>query len=194
MTLAKDSKIVVAGGGGFIGGHLIGSLIGQGFTNLRAVDIKPQDQWYQVFDQVENVVADLRDFHNCKGACEDASHVYNLACDMGGMGFIENNKALCMISVLINTHLLMAARESGVERFFFASSACVYNAEKQLSPEVDSAERIGCLPGHARRRLRLGKTVLGTDVSTLQRGLWTAHAGRPIPQRVWPTWHLGWRT
>jgi len=134
--LNKHEKILVAGGGGFIGGHLVKKLLDQGYSNIQSVDIKPLDQWYQVFPQVDNVVADLRDADNCHAACVDAKHVYNLACDMGGMGFIENNKALCMISVLINTHLLIAARDAGVERYFYASSACVYNEEKQLSPEV----------------------------------------------------------
>ncbi len=128
--------VVVAGAGGFIGGHLVRSLIEQGHENVRAVDIKDTGEWYQVFDEAENVVADLQDMENCRRVCGNAVRIYNLAADMGGMGFIENNKALCMLSVLINTHLLMAARELGVERFFYASSACVYNAEKQISEDV----------------------------------------------------------
>lgn len=146
VKLDKQAKILVAGGGGFIGGHLVKYLRNQGYCNLRSVDIKPIDQWYQVFDDVENVVADLKDFDNCKGACEDASHVYNLACDMGGMGFIEQNKALCMISVLINTHLLMAARDTGVERFFYSSSACVYNQEKQADENVVALKETDAYP------------------------------------------------
>ncbi|HEX7377263.1 MAG TPA: NAD-dependent epimerase/dehydratase family protein [Pirellulales bacterium] len=125
--------VVVAGGGGFIGGHLVRELLQNGFPNVRAVDIKPFDEWHQMFPDAENIVADLKDRQTCLDACRDAWHVYNLAADMGGMGFIENNKALCMLSVLINTHLLMAAREAGAERYFYASSACVYNAEKQRS-------------------------------------------------------------
>jgi GDP-D-mannose 3',5'-epimerase len=132
----KDDLILVGGAGGFIGGHLVGDLVRRGFTNIRAVDIKPVVEWYQVFDQVENVCADLRDRDVCFHACREAADVYNLAADMGGMGFIENNKALCMLSVLINTHLLLAAKEMGVRRYFYASSACVYNADKQKSPEV----------------------------------------------------------
>ncbi len=132
----SNKNILVAGGGGFIGGHLVARLLERGFTNIRVVDIKPTDQWYQVLDNAENVVADLQILENCKGACEDVDIVYNLAADMGGMGFIENNKALCMLSVLINTHLLMAAHEMGVDRFFYASSACVYNAEKQKREDV----------------------------------------------------------
>jgi nucleoside-diphosphate-sugar epimerase len=129
-------KIVVCGGGGFIGGHLVADLLKQGQHEIRAVDIKPFDEWYQQFPEVENLQLDLQD----KGACEQASRgagiVYNLAADMGGMGFIENNRALCMLSVLINTHLLMAAKKFGVERYFYSSSACVYRADKQTSPDV----------------------------------------------------------
>ena len=127
--------ILVGGGGGFIGGHLVAHLLAEGHT-VRSVDIKPQDQWYQVSEGAENLVADLKDRQACQTACEGMQDVYNLAADMGGMGFIENNKALCMLSVLINTHLLQAANETGVERFFYASSACVYNADKQVSEDV----------------------------------------------------------
>ncbi|MEO8164126.1 MAG: NAD-dependent epimerase/dehydratase family protein, partial [Betaproteobacteria bacterium] len=128
--------IVVGGGGGFIGGHLVGELKKQPDVRLRVVDIKPLNQWYQVHPEAENVVADLKDPHACRAACEDAADIYNLACDMGGMGFIENNKALCMISVLINTNLLIAAKELEAKRYFYASSACVYAADKQRSEDV----------------------------------------------------------
>ena len=136
MIKNKLDKIVVCGGGGFIGGHLIAYLHQQGYKNLRAVDIKPLNEWYQYFPAIENMALDLKDKNNCYEAVKDAKYVYNLACDMGGMGFIENNKALCMMSVLINTHLLMASRDLGVKRFFYSSSACVYNADKQKLPEV----------------------------------------------------------
>jgi nucleoside-diphosphate-sugar epimerase len=131
-----NGLIVIGGAGGFIGGHLMADLLARGYSNLRAVDIKPFDEWYQIFDCVENVQADLQDRSACRLACADAHEVYNLAADMGGMGFIENNKALCMLSVLINTHLLMEARDAGVQRFFFSSSACVYNADKQRDTNV----------------------------------------------------------
>jgi nucleoside-diphosphate-sugar epimerase len=132
----KNDRIVVCGAGGFIGGHLIADLRRQGYTNLRAVDLKPLSKWYQCFPDVENCVLDLQDKANCYQAVQGASHVFNFAANMGGMGFIENNKGLCMLSVLINTHLLMASRDVGAERFFFSSSACVYNADKQKSPEI----------------------------------------------------------
>jgi GDP-D-mannose 3', 5'-epimerase len=133
--MTRDRLVVVAGGGGFIGGHLIATLRAEG-RRIRAVDVKPMEEWYQQFDDVENVVADLQRREACIAACRGASEVYQLACDMGGMGFIEHNKALCMLSVLINTHMLEAAREAGVERFFYSSSACVYNAEKQTRPDL----------------------------------------------------------
>jgi nucleoside-diphosphate-sugar epimerase len=117
--MEKNSLIVVCGGGGFIGGHLIRSLRNQGFTNLRAVDRKPLTSWYQVFNDVENRVMNLEQLNACYSAVQGAHTVYNLAADMGGMGFIELNKGLCMLSVLINTHLLIAAKEIGVSRFFF---------------------------------------------------------------------------
>jgi len=130
-----SKMVLVAGGGGFIGGHLIANLRDAGLQ-VRSVDIKPQGEWYQVFDDVENIVADLKDFHACQTACEGVGDIYNLAADMGGMGFIESNKALCMLSVLINTHLLQAAVEKSADRFFYASSACVYNADKQVNEDV----------------------------------------------------------
>jgi len=113
---------------------------------LRAIDIKPLSHWFQRFDDVENVRLDLRDLGAARTAVADSRYVYNLAADMGGMGFIENNKALCMLSVLINTHLLMASREAGVSRFFFASSACVYPADKQTNPHVTPLKEADAYP------------------------------------------------
>jgi len=132
----RDDLIVVAGGGGFIGGHLVADLLKKGHTRIRAVDIKPTEAWWQLFPEVENLELDLQLREDCETALEGAAEVYNLAADMGGMGFIENNKALCMLSVLINTHMMMAADKYKVRRFFYASSACVYAADKQRSPEV----------------------------------------------------------
>ena len=142
----KEKLVVVAGGGGFIGGHLVRYLLERGHTRIRSVDIKPVEEWYQCFDEADNVVADLKDRQACMEACGGAADIYNLAADMGGMGFIENNKALCMLSVLINTHLLQASVESGVERFFYASSACVYNAEKQKSADVTALKEDDAYP------------------------------------------------
>ena len=142
----KNDLVVVCGGGGFIGGHLVGDLRRQGFTRIRSVDIKPQTGWYQRFEDVENLVLDLDDKANCYAALQGAHTVYNLAADMGGMGFIENNKALCMLSVLINTHLLIAAKDVGIQRFFYASSACVYNGDKQRDPNVTALKEEDAYP------------------------------------------------
>jgi nucleoside-diphosphate-sugar epimerase len=130
------STVLVTGAGGFIGGHLVARLRADGATSIRGVDHKPRDEWSQIFDDVDNHSADLRDVEAARSACEGADTVYNLAADMGGMGFIENNKALCMLSVLISTHMLEAARQAGVRRFFYSSSACVYAAQRQESPDV----------------------------------------------------------
>ncbi len=142
----KDELIVVAGAGGFIGGHLTADLLRQGHTRVRAVDNKPFGEWYQRFPQVENLVLELRSLEGCRTAMRGAAQVYNLAADMGGIGFIENNKALCMLSVLINTHLLMAAKDAGVRQYFYASSACVYNAEKQKSADVPALKEDDAYP------------------------------------------------
>jgi GDP-D-mannose 3',5'-epimerase len=132
----KGRAAVVCGGGGFIGGHLVQSLLASGVNVIRAVDVKPMEEWYQASTDVENLVADLKDKDSCYQAAKGADVIFQLAADMGGMGFIESNKALCMLSVLTNTHMLVAARDSGVERFFYSSSACVYNGEKQKDPRV----------------------------------------------------------
>jgi GDP-L-fucose synthase len=143
----KNDSIVVCGAGGFIGGHLVAALRRDGTTNIRAVDRKPLDRWHQRFDDVENLVLDLRERDACEAALKGGAQcVYNFSADMGGMGFIEHNKTLCMLSVLINTHLLTAAREVGVEKFFFASSACVYAADKQISPEVTPLKESDAYP------------------------------------------------
>jgi nucleoside-diphosphate-sugar epimerase len=134
--IGKDDLIVVTGGGGFIGGHLVGDLRAKGYRRVRAVDLKPFAEWDQEFPDVENLQLDLRELGPARRAAKDAAYVYNLAADMGGMGFIETHKAECMLSVLINTHMLMAAKEAGVKRFFYSSSACVYAAEKQTSAAV----------------------------------------------------------
>jgi nucleoside-diphosphate-sugar epimerase len=138
-------KIVVAGAGGFIGGHLVRALLEAG-ADVRAVDVKPPAEWYQHFDDAETHQLDLREREACEIAVQDASQVYNLAADMGGMGFIENNRAACMLSVLINTHMLQAAVGVGVDRFFYASSACVYAADKQRSADVTALREADAYP------------------------------------------------
>jgi nucleoside-diphosphate-sugar epimerase len=142
----RGKKAVVCGAGGFIGGHLTQSLLDNGVDVIRAVDIKPLDEWYQTSSDVENLALDLKDKDSCLLAATGAEVIFQLAADMGGMGFIENNKALCMLSVLTNTHMLMAARDKGAERFFYSSSACVYNAEKQTNPNVIALKESDAYP------------------------------------------------
>jgi nucleoside-diphosphate-sugar epimerase len=136
MMMGKDDLVVVAGAGGFIGGALVRHLLDTGFRKVRAIDLKQREEWFQHFPDAENIVIDLRDRAACTQSCQGAAAVYNLAADMGGMGFIELHKAECMLSVLINTHMLMAAKEARVGRYFFSSSACVYAADKQTSAAV----------------------------------------------------------
>ena len=123
------SNILVAGAGGFIGGHLVNRLISDGH-NVVGVDLKPLENWFQLSQKAKNYSLDLKDFNNCLKVTEDIDIIYNMACNMGGMGFIENNEAECMLSVLINTNLLRACIQKKVKKYFFSSSACVYNAEK----------------------------------------------------------------
>jgi GDP-D-mannose 3', 5'-epimerase len=127
----KTELAVITGAGGFIGGSLVAEFRRQGYKKIRAVDIKPLDEWYQRFDDVENLSLDLNLKESCEQAARGGYQIYNFAANMGGMGFIEHNKALCMLSVLINTHMLEAAKQYGAQKFFYSSSACVYNGDKQ---------------------------------------------------------------
>jgi GDP-D-mannose 3',5'-epimerase len=136
---------VVTGAGGFIGGHLVKSLLGEG-KSVRGVDVKPLDEWHQVHSDADNVQGDVSLLETARSAVHEAQVVYNLAADMGGMGFIENNKAACMLSVLTSTHVLQAARDAGVGRYFYSSSACVYAAEHQTSPDVTALREEDAYP------------------------------------------------
>lgn len=144
-----NNVILVAGAGGFIGGELVNYLRKNSNCKIRAIDRKPISQWYQKFDDVENLSLDLQREDNCYVAAENTKEIYNLAADMGGMGFIEHNKALCMLSVLTNTHLLLAAKDNKTERFFFSSSACVYNGDKQKDPNITSLKEEDAYPALA---------------------------------------------
>ncbi len=138
--------MLVTGAGGFIGGHLLAGLRARGFKRLRGVDIRPIGQWYQHTPGVEEIESDLRREDNCRHATESIDLVFNLAADMGGMGFIESHRADCMLSVLISTHMLRAARDSGVKRLFYSSSACIYNTQKQQTPDVTALKEEDAYP------------------------------------------------
>lgn len=137
--------ILVTGAGGFIGGHLVANLVAAG-EEVRGVDMKPLNEWYQVSRDSENLQLNLRELSASQSAVQGVNKIYNLAADMGGMGFIENNKADCMLSVLINTNLLMSARDVAVESFFFSSTACVYAAGKQTTPNIEPLKESDAYP------------------------------------------------
>lgn len=139
-------RVIVCGAGGFIGGHLVKDLLHRGVHVIRAVDIKPVEEWYQVAEGIENLSLDLKEKQNCLIATQGADHVYQLAADMGGMGFIETNKALCMLNVLTSTNTLLGAMKSGAKRFFYASSACVYNAQKQVRQNLVALKESDAYP------------------------------------------------
>lgn len=147
----KNDLIVITGAGGFIGGALAKYFQNAGFTNIRGVDKKPLPRWYQVVPGVESLCMDLREYGNCVRACENAKEVYNLAADMGGMGFIEKFRVECLRSILINTHMIEAAYRAGAERYFFSSSACAYNIELQKDPEVRALKESDAYPAMAER-------------------------------------------
>jgi nucleoside-diphosphate-sugar epimerase len=150
-TLKKDDLILVAGAGGFIAGSLVRYFQGQGFTNIRAVDKKPLPLWYQRVPGVESLSLDLSYRDNCKRAVEGAVEIYNLAADMGGMGFIEHFRVECLRSVLINTHMIEEAYGAGVDRYFFSSSACAYNTTLQEDPNVRALKESDAYPAMSER-------------------------------------------
>ena len=144
--MIKNKKILIVGAGGFIGGHLVKKLLNDG-NSIIASDIKPKEYWFQDFDEVKNFYEmDMKDISNCRNVTQDIDYVFNMACNMGGMGFIENNKAECMQSVLINTNLLIACKEDKVEKYFFSSSACAYNKTKQQKVFIEGLKEEDAYP------------------------------------------------
>ena len=148
---SRKGRIVITGAGGFIGGHLVRYFYEKGFHQIRAVDKKPFGQWYQVLDAAENLDLDCSSQLACERICDGATEVYNLAADMGGMGFIERYRVECLRSILINTHMIEAAYQAGVQRYFFSSSACVYNTELQKDPKVRALKESDAYPAMAER-------------------------------------------
>jgi len=149
--LRNNDLIVITGAGGFIGGHLMKYFFGKGFTRIRAVDKKPFGQWYQHLPEAENLQLDLRSEEACRRVCAGAAEVYNLAADMGGMGFIEHFRVECLRSILINTHMIEAAHQAGVRRYFFSSSACAYNILLQQDPKVRALKESDAYPAMPER-------------------------------------------
>ncbi len=176
--LNKDDQIVIAGAGGFIAGALTKYFHDQGFTRIRAIDKKPLRQWYQRVPGVECLCMDLQYEDNCKRACEGAVEVYNLAADMGGMGFIERFRIECLRSILINTHMIEAAYRAGAERFFFSSSACAYNTDLQKDPNCRALKESDAYPAMAERGYGWEKLMseMFCQEYWAERGLWTAIA------------------
>ncbi len=144
--MIKNKKILIVGAGGFIGGHLTKKLL-ENKNSIIAVDIKPKEYWFQDFEEVRNYYqTDMKNIENCRKVTKNIDYVFNMACNMGGMGFIENNKAECMQSVLINTNLLIACKEFGVKRYFFSSSACAYNITKQQNVFIEGLKENDAYP------------------------------------------------
>ena len=150
-VLKKDDLIVITGGGGFIAGNLALYFKKKGFTNLRTVDKKPLYEWYLQVPGVESLCLDLSEEANCQRVCEGAVEVYNLAADMGGMGFIERFRIECLRSILINTHMVEAAYKAGARRYFYSSSACAYNTDLQQDPNVRALKETDAYPAMAER-------------------------------------------
>jgi GDP-D-mannose 3',5'-epimerase len=150
-TINKDDVIVIGGAGGFIGGALCRYFRDQGFTHIRGIDKKKFPEWYQIVPGVESLCLDLRDETNCRRVCEGATEVYNLAADMGGMGFIEHFRIECLRSILINTHMIESACRAGAKRYFYSSTACVYNVNLQKDPNVRALKESNAYPAMCER-------------------------------------------
>ena len=192
-VLKKDDLIVIAGAGGFIGGSLARYFHDQDFTRIRAIDKKPLYQWYQRTPGVESLCLDLSYEDNCKRACENAVEVYNLAADMGGMGFIERFRVECLRSILINTHMIESAYRAGAQRYFFSSSACAYNTELQKTPDALALKESDAYPAMAERGYGWEKLMseMFCQEYWAERGLKTFIARFHNVYGPWGTWDGG---
>jgi len=192
-VLEKDDLILIAGAGGFIGGSLVGYFRDKGFTRIRAVDKKPLREWYQRLPATECLTLDLSEEANCRRACEGAVEVYNLAADMGGMGFIERFRVACLRSILINTHLIESAYRAGANRYFFSSSACAYNTQLQQDPNVRALKESDAYPAMAERGYGWEKLMseMFCEEYWAERGLKTAIARFHNVYGPWGTWDGG---
>jgi len=189
----KDDLILVTGAGGFIGGALVRYFKDKGFNRIRAVDRKPLPLWYQITPGVESITLDLTNEEYCKRVVQGAREVYNLAADMGGMGFIERFRIMCLRSILINTHLIEAASNAGVERYFFSSSACAYNTKLQEDAHCRALKETDAYPAFAERGYGWEKLVseMFCQEYTAERGLKTAIARFHNVYGPWGTWDGG---
>ena len=190
---SKDDLIVIAGAGGFIAGSLVRYFHDQGFSRIRAVDKKPLPEWYQRVPGVECLTLDLSNEDNCKRACEGAVEVYNLAADMGGMGFIERFRVECLRSILINTHMIESAYRAGARRYFFSSSACAYNTQLQQDPNVRALKESDAYPAMAERGYGWEKLMseMFCQEYWAERGMKTAIARFHNVYGPWGTWDGG---
>ncbi len=191
--LKKDDLIVIAGAGGFIAGALTRRFHNQGFTRIRAIDKKPLPQWYQRVPGVESLCLDLSEKENAIEAVEGAVEVYNLAADMGGMGFIERFRIECLRSILVTTHLIEAAYRAGAQRYFFSSSACAYNTTLQQDPNVRALKESDAYPAMAERGYGWEKLMseMFCQEYWAERGLKTAIARFHNVYGPYGTWYGG---
>src|SRR5215475_9712679 len=189
----SSDLMVVTGAGGFIGGSLVRYFKDKGFHNIRAVDKKPFDEWYQLIDGVENLSLDLSDEENCRRVCHRAVEVYNLAADMGGMGFIERFRVECLRSILINTHMIESAYRAGVQRYFYSSSACAYNTQLQQDPNVRALKESDAYPAMAERGYGWEKLIseIFCQEYWAERGMTTFIARFHNVYGPWGTWDGG---
>jgi len=192
-TLKKDDLILINGAGGFIAGALTRYFHEQGFTHIRAVDKKPLPKWYQRVEGVECLCLDLSEKENAIRAAEGAVEVYNLAADMGGMGFIERFRVECLRSVLINTHMIEAAYHAGAQRYFFSSSACAYNTDLQQDPNVRALKESDAYPAMAERGYGWEKLIseMFCEEYWHERGMKTFIARFHNVYGPWGTWDGG---
>ncbi|HTL18845.1 MAG TPA: NAD-dependent epimerase/dehydratase family protein [Patescibacteria group bacterium] len=191
--LKKDDPIAIGGAGGFIGGALVRYFHDKGFSRIRAADKKPLPEWYQRVPGVDCLTLDLSEEANCKRLCEGAAEVYNLAADMGGMGFIERFRVECLRSILINTHMIESAYRAGARRYFFSSSACAYNTQLQQDPKVRALKESDAYPAMAERGYGWEKLMseMFCQEYWAERGLKTAIARFHNVYGPWGTWDGG---
>jgi nucleoside-diphosphate-sugar epimerase len=189
----KAIQIVIAGAGGFIGGNLARHFIAKGFTRIRAIDKKPLHEWYQRVPSVECLCLDLSKEKNCRRAVEGATEIYQLAADMGGMGFIERFRIECLRSILINTHMIESAYRAGCQRYFYSSSACVYNTDLQKDPKVRALKESDAYPAMAERGYGWEKLVseMFCQEYWAERGMKTFIARFHNAYGPWGTWTGG---